>query len=76
MSNYLLVVGGLLSGYTLIAILTGLPQLTDFLPLRGSGEGYYKIVATGKTDYTHWYVFGTGVALLVLGVAAKYVLNR
>ena len=75
MSNLLLVLGFLLVGYTVIAFFTGLPQLTDFMPVGNSEEGFYKIVPSDKPDYGAWYVLGGGVALVVMGALIKYVFN-
>ena len=75
-SNSLVVAGLLLVGYTVIAFVTGLPQLTDFLPVGKPGDGFYKIVPSEKPDYRPWYVLGVGASLFFVGAFTKYVLNR
>ena len=75
MGKFLLVAGVLLVGYTVIAFFTDLPQLTDFMPIGGSEDGFYKIVSSDKIDFRPWYVLSLGVTLAVIGAYIKYAPN-
>ena len=60
--NVFFVLGGLIVVYTLFASVTGLPQLTDFLPValgsdHSSGQ-FYKIVPSDDPDYGPAYILG------------------
>lgn len=72
MAKMLIIIGLLLIVYTMLASVTGLPHLTDFLPIN-TGDDYYKVVATDTTDKGPWYVSVVGVVFILLGCMFKYV---
>jgi hypothetical protein len=80
MSYILIIFGGAIICYTVVAYYFGFPQLSDFLPV-GFFEGkpdeqFYKVVPSDKFDKGPWLVIGLGAALTLLGLYLKYVLHR
>ncbi|MGY5453502.1 hypothetical protein ACVFI8_21545 [Agarivorans sp. MS3-6] len=80
MSYCFIILGGLIVVYTLLAYITGLPQLTDLIPVcLGSdhpSEQFYKVVPSDKPDHGPKYILGLGVAILVAGLGIKYLLSH
>lgn len=80
MSYFLIIVGLVIVGYTVVAYFFGFPQLSDFLPvgfLYGRpSEQFYKIVPSNEMDTGPWYAIGLGVALILIGALIKYVVHR
>jgi hypothetical protein len=80
MSYILIIFGGAIICYTVVAYYFGFPQLSDFLPVGffegKSDEQFYKVVPSDKPDKGLWLVIGLGAALTLLGLYLKYVLHR
>jgi hypothetical protein len=80
MNYFLIIFGGAIILYTLVAYYFGFPQLYDLLPLGffdgKSDEEFYKVVPSDKPDKGPWIAIGLGVALILLGLYIKYVLRR
>lgn len=80
MSYFLIIFGGAIICYTVVAYYFGFPQLSDFLSVGffegQSGEQFYKVVSSDKADKGPWFVIGLGAALLLLGLYIKYVIHR
>ncbi|GAB1263816.1 hypothetical protein NBRC116493_02690 [Aurantivibrio infirmus] len=70
MNKVILVAGILVSLYTLLAMLFGIPEITDLLPVSMFSEtqNHYKVVATDKKSLSAWYTLGVGAVLIIIGV--------
>lgn len=78
MGNFLVVIGLLILAYTVIAMIAGFPQISDFVPvgLFDSGstkDGFYKIVATQSADKGPWVVSAIGGILIGAGLIINYL---
>jgi len=60
--------------YTLVAIVTGVPELADFVPLNWvqstPKSGYYKVVPLDGPSFSKWYTLGIAVMLILAGYFA------
>ena len=80
MSHYLIAIGIMIIGYTLVAYFFGFPQFTDFLPIglfdNKVDEEFYKIVPSDNLDKSPWLIIGLGAVLILVGLTIKYVLQK
>ena len=70
MGNLISTIGLILASYTLVAMMTGLPQLSDLFPVglfQDSSEKYDKIVSSNEPSNMDYYVIGFGLLLVVIG---------
>jgi hypothetical protein len=77
MGNFLIVIGLLILSYTVIALFTGLPQVSDFLPVgffddSSTADSFYKVVNTQSSDKGPWVVSAIGIIFLGAGFVCNY----
>lgn len=77
MSHLFISVGVIIFFYELVAYLSGLPRLSDFLPVGFLGSNYegsfYKIVPSNQFTIGGWFVLGVGTVFSMLGLYVKYI---
>lgn len=80
MRYFLIIIGGAIICYAVVAYCFSFPQISDFLPVGffegKSGEQFYKVVSSGKPDQGTLLVIGFGTVLILLGLYIKYLLHR
>lgn len=80
MSKVILIVGGLIVVYAIIAKTTGIPELIDFFPvnwfsdsLKSSDHSLYQVVPGNGSSYSWLYTAIFGAALIIVGGILIYL---
>ncbi len=77
MEKILLIIGILIILYTILARVTGIPLITDFLPVdlfsnKPNDSNYFKVVESNKPSSDWLYTILVGLIIFVLGGLAIY----
>ena len=67
--------GLIIVAYTLVAMMSGYPQLSDLFPVdlfQDTSDKYFKIIPSIEASYIDYYVIGIGLFLIVIG----FVINK
>lgn len=76
MPKLFLSIGAFLIFYTVIAKITGIPEIADYIPMDWRfflfGERLFKVVPVSGPSYSWLYTIGVGGIFVLIGVLIRY----
>lgn len=78
MSKLLIILGLLMVAYTMAARISGMPAITDFMPVswfgdQSGGAEYYRIVGSDSGGAYWLFALAAGIVISAVGLVLKFI---